>query len=159
MRESGQYLLASAQAGNRARFADAAQIYQRYLTAFPKSDSAQIVNRYLGEALFGAGEYSRAGSEFAKAAFTYGNGNPQLSQEAGRNAIIAFDSALVRNKGDRAAQDSLFTVVDRFVAAFPQTDVAKKALIEKGRRASETKRWDAMEQSLQIEKEMGALRH
>src|SRR5438105_1465726 len=147
LRESGQYLLASAQTGNRARFGEAAQIYQRYLTDFPKSDSAQIVNRYLGESLFGAGDYARAGSEFAKAAFTYGNGNQELAQEAGRNAIIAFDSALVRNKGDRGAQDSLFAVVDRFVAAFPQTDVAKKALIEKGRRASETKRWDAMEQA------------
>ena len=147
LRESGQYLLASAQAGNRARFGEAAQIYRRYLTDFPKSDSAQIVNRYLAEALFGAGDYARAGSEFAKAAFTYGNGNQELAQEAGRNAIIAFDSALVRNKGDRAAQDSLFAVVDRFVAAFPQSDVAKKALIEKGRRASETQRWEAMEQA------------
>lgn len=147
LRESGQYLLASAQQGNRARFGEAAQIYQRYLTDFPKSDSAQIVNRYLAEALFGAGDYTRAGSEFSRAAFTYGNGNQQLAQEAGRNAIVAFDSALVRNKGDRAAQDSLFAVVDRYVAAFPQTDVAKKALIEKGRRASETQRWDAMEQA------------
>jgi TolA-binding protein len=147
LRESGQYLLASAQAGNRARFTEAAQTYRRYLTDFPKSDSAQIVNRYLGEALFGAGDYAHAGSEFAKAAFSYGNGNAELSQEAGRNAIIAFDSALVRNKSDRGAQDSLFVVVDRFVAAFPQTDVAKKALIEKGRRASETQRWDAMEQA------------
>jgi TolA-binding protein len=140
-------LLASAQAGNRGNFTAAAQIYRRYLTDFPKSDSAQIVNRYLAEALFGAGDYAHAGSEFAKAAFAYGNANAQLSQEAGRNAIIAFDSALVRNKGDRAAQDSFFVVVDRYVAAFPQTDVAKKALIEKGRRASETQRWDAMEQA------------
>jgi len=147
LRESGQYLLASAQAGNRTRFGEAAQIYRRYLTDFPKSDSAQIVNRYLAESLFGAGDYSHAGAEFAKAAFSYGNGNQQLAQEAGRNAIVAYDSALVHNKTDRAAQDSLFTVVDRFVAAFPQTDIAKKALIEKGRRASETQRWDAMEQA------------
>ena len=145
LRESGQYLLASAQGGNRARFGEAAQIYQRYLADFPRGDSAQIVNRYYGEALFGAGEYARAGAEFAKTAFGYGNTRPELAQEAGRNAIVAFDSALVRNKGDRAAQDSLFATVDRFVAAFPQTDVAKKALIEKGRRASETQRWDAME--------------
>jgi TolA-binding protein len=145
LRESGQYLLASAQAGNRARFGEAAQIYQRYLTDFSRSDSAQIVNRYYGEALFGAGEYARAGAEFSKTAFGYGNTRPELAQEAGRNAIVAYDSALVRNKGDRAAQDSLFATVDRFVAAFPQTDVAKKALIEKGRRASETQRWDAME--------------
>ena len=147
LRESGQYLLASAQTGNRTRYGEAAQIYRRYLTDFPKSDSAQIVNRYLGEALFGSGDYMAAGSEFSKAAFAYSNGNAQLAQDAGRNAIVAFDSALVRNKSDRAAQDSLFTVVDRFVAAFPQTDVAKKALIEKGRRASETQRWDAMEQA------------
>jgi TolA-binding protein len=149
LRESGQYLLASAQAGNRGRFAEAAQIYQRYLNDFPKSDSAQIVNRYLAESLFGAGDYAQAGAQFAKTAFTYGNGNQELAQEAGRNAIVAYDSALVRNKTDRAAQDSLFAVVDRYVAAFPQTDVAKKALIEKGRRASETQRWDAMEAAFQ----------
>ncbi|HEY7232573.1 MAG TPA: tetratricopeptide repeat protein [Gemmatimonadaceae bacterium] len=147
LRQSGQYLLAAAQAGNGAYFAEAAQIYRRYLTDFPKSDSAQIVNRYLAESLFGAGDYARAGSEFAKAAYSYGNNNQQLAQDAGRNAIIAFDSALARNKSDRAAQDSLFSAVDRFVAAFPQTDVAKKALIQKGRRASETKRWDAMQQA------------
>ena len=150
LRESGQYLLASAQAGNRGRFTEAAQIYRRYLTDFPKSDSAQIVNRYLAEALFGAGDYAHAGSEFSKAAFGYGNANAELSQEAGRNAIIAFDSALVRNKTDRAAQDSFFVVVDKYVAAFPQSDIAKKALIQKGRRASETQRWDAMEQAFRL---------
>lgn len=147
LRESGQFLLASAQAGNRGRFTEAAQIYRRYLTDFPKSDSAQIVNRYLAEALFGAGDYAHAGTEFSRAAFGYGNANAELAQEAGRNAIIAFDSALVRNKNDRAAQDSFFVVVDKYVAAFPQSDVAKKALIQKGRRASETQRWDAMEQA------------
>src|SRR5205823_391038 len=121
-----------------------ADIYQNRLL---ERDSAQTARLRLADLLGPGSACARAGSEFAKAAFTYGNGNQELAQEAGRNAIIAFDSALVRNKGDRGAQDSLFAVVDRFVAAFPQTDVAKKALIEKGRRASETKRWDAMEQA------------
>ena len=62
---------------------------------------------------------------------------------------MAFDSALVRNKTDRAAQDSMFAVVDRYVAAFPQTDLAKRALIQKGKRASESQRWDVMAQTFQ----------
>src|SRR4029079_13639870 len=102
---------------------------------------------YYAEALFGAGNYAQAGVEFNRTAYGYGTANPQMAQEAGRNAIVALDSALMRNKSDRAAQDSLFSAVDRFVAAFPNTDVAKKALIQKGRRASETERWDVMAQT------------
>src|SRR6185312_15621217 len=46
-------------------------------------------------------------------------------------------------------QDSLFAAVDRFVAAFPTSDAAPKALIEKGRRASEASRWDVMAKTFQ----------
>src|SRR5205085_10563059 len=52
-------------------------------------------------------------------------------------------------KGDKAAQDALFGAVDQFVNAFPETDVAKKALIQKGRRASEAQRWDVLAQTFQ----------
>ncbi|HKO16489.1 MAG TPA: tetratricopeptide repeat protein, partial [Gemmatimonadaceae bacterium] len=149
LRQAGQYVLASAQAGNRARFPEAAQLYQRYLNDYPKSDSAQMVNRYYAEALFGAGNYAQAGAQFSRTAYGYGAPDSTLAQEAGRNAIVAFDSALVRNKSDRGAQDSLFAAVDRFAATFPNTDVAKKALIEEGRRASETQRWDVMAKAFQ----------
>lgn len=144
LRQSGQYVLAAAQSGQHTRYAEAAQIYSKYLQDFPRADSAQIVNRYYAEALLGAGNFTQAGAAFAKTAYGYNDKGSALAQEAGRNAIVAFDSALTRNKSDRAAQDSLFSAVDRFVAAFPNTDLAKKALIQKGRRASETKRWDAM---------------
>ena len=145
LRQSAQFVLAAAQGanGNRARYADAAQLYRRYLSEFGRSDSARVSNLYLAEALFGQGDYAAAGAEYSRTAFGY-QGADSIGQEAGRNAIVAFDSALVRNKSDRAAQDSLFAVVDRYVSAFPNTDLAKKALIEKGRRASETQRWDVM---------------
>ncbi|MGH7717652.1 MAG: tetratricopeptide repeat protein, partial [Gemmatimonadaceae bacterium] len=45
---------------------------------------------------------------------------------------------------DSAAQDSLFSAVDRFVSTFPDNEVARRALIQKGRRASESQRWDVM---------------
>ena len=146
LRQSGQYLLAQAQRGQRARFGEAATLYQRYLSEFPQSDSARLVNTYYAEALFGQGNYSAAGAEYNRAAYGYA-GRDSLAQSAGQNAIVAFDSALARNKTDRAAQDSLFATVDRFVEAFPQTPVAKQALIQKGRRASETERWDVMAQT------------
>ena len=148
LRQSGQYLLSNT-SGNRARYAEAAQLFERYLNEFAEADSARAVNVYHAEALFGQGEFARAGAAYARAAY----GTPaaagdtaaaRLAQAAGQNAIVAFDSALVHNRTDRAAQDSLFSAVDRFAAAYPQSDVAKRALISKGRRASESQRWDVM---------------
>ena len=147
LREAGQYSLSKAQRGERARYAEAAELYGRYLREFANSDSAQAVSLYHGEALFGQGNYMAAGTEFSRAAFGYSSGDAKLGQTAGQNAIVAFDSAVARTKTDRAAQDSLFAVVDRYVAAYPETDVAKKALIQKGRRASESERWDVMAQT------------
>ena len=150
LRESGQYLLASAQQGNnKARFGEAAQLYGRYLTEFAQSDSAQAVNNYYAAALLGQGDFAGAGAQFAKTAFDYSNTASPVAQEAGRNAIVAYDSALVRNKGDRATQDAFFSTVDRFVGQYKDTDLAKKALIQKGRRASETQRWDILQQTFQ----------
>jgi TolA-binding protein len=166
LRQSGQYALARAQRTNdRQRYAEAAELYGRYVrefggqlaqagpadsagaprdTTLARPDSAQAVNFLYGEALFGQGEYTRAGSEYSRAAYGYPNGDPRLSAQAGQNAIVAFDSALVRARTDSAAQDSLFAAIDRYVAAFPNTDIARRALIQKGRRASESQRWDVM---------------
>ena len=148
LRQSGQYLLNKAQQGDRAKFAEAAQVYERYLTEFSSSDSAQVAATYLAEAHFGQGDFMGAGSAYSRAAYGFGaktdSAGMKASEGAGRNAIVAFDSALVRNKTDRAAQDSLFAAVDRFANAFPQSEVAKKALISKAKRASETQRWDVM---------------
>lgn len=147
LRQSGQYLLAQAQQHNdRAQYAQAAQLYQRYMSEFGDADSARLVNTYYASALFGEGQYLAAGAQYDRAAYGY-NATDSLAQVAGRNAIVAFDSALVHAKTDRATQDSLFASVDRFVAAFPNTDLAKKALVQKGRRASETQRWDVMAQT------------
>ena len=145
LRESGQYLLASAQSGrSRQKYAQAAALYQQYLAQYATSDSAQKVNRYYAEALYGEGDYAAAGAQFLRTAYGYRSADTAEAQAAGRNAIVAYDSALTRDKTDRAAQDSMFTAVDRFVAAFPNSDLSKKALIEEGRVASETHRWDAM---------------
>ena len=149
LRQSGQYLLASAQQGRKARFAEASQLYARYLSEFSQSDSAQAVNNYYAAALLGQGDYAGAGAQFAKTAFDYKDTSGPIAQEAGRNAIVAYDSALVHNKADRATQDAFFSTVDRFVAQSKDSDVAKKALIQKGRRASETERWDVLQSTFQ----------
>ena len=144
LRQSGQYSLSRAQdKKDKAKFAEAADLYGRYMSEFAKSDSAQAVDLLYGEALFAEGEYFKAGTEYSRAAYAYTT-DPKLSAQAGQDAIVAFDSATVRGKGDRAAQDSMFAVVDRYAAAFPATDVAHHALIEKGKRASEAQRWDVM---------------
>jgi len=147
LRQSAQYSLSRAQDGkdkkDKSKFAEAADLYGRYMSEFSMSDSAQAVDLLYGEALFAEGEYFKAGTEYSRAAYSYKN-DPKLSAQAGQDAIVAFDSATVRTKGDRASQDSLFAVVDRYAAAFPATDVAHHALIEKGKRASEAQRWDVM---------------
>jgi TolA-binding protein len=150
LRQSAQYRLSQAQQRNdRGRYAEASQLYGRYMQEFAQSDSAQRVALLYGEALFGQGNYAEAGTQYARAAYEYAQRDTALTQRAGQNAIVAFDSALVRNKDDRAAQDAMFSAVDRYVAAFPQTDLAKRALIQKGKRASESQRWDVMAQTFQ----------
>jgi TolA-binding protein len=150
LRQSAQYRLSQAQQRNdRRRYAEAAQLYGRYMQEFAQADSAPRVSLLYGEALFGQGNYAEAGTQYARAAYEYPQRDTALAQRAGQNAIVAFDSALVRNKNDRAAQDSMFSAVDRYVAAFPQTDLAKRALIQKGKRASESQRWDVMAEAFQ----------
>ena len=150
LRESGQYLLASAQRGrNQQQFTEAARLYERYLTEFPQSDSARAVALYLGEALFGQGDYARAGAAYTRSAYGF-TVRDSLTQLAAQNAIVAYDSALARNRTDRAVQDSMFQAVYRFVEAFPETETAKTALQQAGRRASQAERWDALEQTFRI---------
>lgn len=144
LRESAQYELARAQRGkDRARFGAASDLYGRYMSEFGAADSAQTASMLYGEALFGSGEYARAGSAYAAAAYQQA-GDKELAARAGQNAIVAFDSAVVRSRGDRALQDSLFAAVDRYVQSFPQGGAARTALIEKGKRASDAGRWDVV---------------
>src|SRR5687767_13415973 len=115
LRQSAQFRLSQAQQRNdRARFAEAAQLYGRYMQEFAEADSAQRAALLYGEALFGQQNYAEAGAQYARAAYGYPPRDTALAQRAGQNAIVAFDSALVRNKNDRAAQDSMFSAVDRY---------------------------------------------
>lgn len=147
LRQSAQYALAQAQKHReKAQFAEAAGLYGRYLREFGASDSAQNGEFLRGEALFGQGDYAAAGVAYLNAAYRIGK-DQRLAAQAGQNAIVAYDSAVARAKGDTLMQDSLFASVDRYVASFPNRKVATKALIEKGRRASEANRWDVVEQT------------
>lgn len=145
LRHAGQYALNRAQRTrrDRAQYAQAAEVYGRYLAEYAQSDSGQRVSFLHGEALFGAGEYARAGEAYMNAAYRL-TGDSSIAETAGQNAIVALDSALMRSRTDTAAQNALFTAIDRYAERFPQTETAKRALIQKGRRASETERWDAM---------------
>lgn len=142
LRQSAQFLLAQAQrTRNREQYARSAQLYERYLNEFGEADSARVAAVYMGEALLGTGQFAAAGAAFARG----GQGDTtKFGHDALRSAIVAYDSAIVLNKTDRAAQDAFFQAVDAFVAANPNSDVAKQALIQKGKRASETQRWDVM---------------
>ena len=147
LRQSAQYALAQAQKKkDKAQFAEAAELYGRYLRDFGTSDSAQASELLRGEALFGQEQYAGAGTAYTNAAYRIGK-DQKLAAQAGQNAIVAYDSAIARAPGDTTMQDSLFAVVDRYVATFPNRDVATRALIEKGRRASEAGRWDVVEQT------------
>ena len=146
LRQAAQYALADAQRGaDRQRYTAAASLYDQYLREFAKSDSAQSANTYLAEALFNTGDFLRAGAEYSRTAYSYARDSTgPAAEQAGRNAIVAFDSAVSRNPRDAAAQDSLFVAIDRFASRFPTSEVARTALVQKGRRASEAQRWDVM---------------
>ena len=152
LRQSAQYALNQAQKSKdkdktvqAQKYATAAALYSRYLSEFSTADSSQQMAFYNGEANFGAGNYVAAGEAYTLAAFALKTNDPKLAQKAGQDAIASYDSATVRGKGDAATQDSLFAAVDRYANAFPDNPLAKTALIEKGKRASEAKRWDVVE--------------
>lgn len=147
LRQSAQYVLAAAQkSNNREAYGRAADLYKRYVAEFANADSAKVASLYYAEALFGQGNYSEAGAQYSRAAYDY-NDTSKVAFDAGRSAIVAFDSALARAKTDRTAQDALFASIDKFASTYPQNDLAKKALIQKGRRASETQRWEVMSET------------
>ena len=152
LRQAAEYALSVAQkpkgkdkAAQRGKYAEAAALYGRYLVEFAASDSAQRMAFYEGEALFGAGDYAPAGQAYSLAAYFYRSADTALAEKAGQDAIVAYDSSTARGRGDRATQDSMFAAVERYVNAFPASPAAKTALIQKGKRASESKRWDVME--------------
>lgn len=131
----------------REHYGEAARLYGLYLADYGQSDSARAADVHYADALYGAGDYRRAGTEYTRAAYGFPKDTAepairQASQMAAQNAIVAWDSVETANKADPSAQDSLFAAVDRYAARYPQSDIAKHALVEKGKRAAEAKRWD-----------------
>jgi cellulose synthase operon protein C len=135
-------------AAQRPHYAEAARLYGKYMQDYGGADSARAVDTYYAEALFGAGDYARAGAEYVRSAYGYPGDTSKVAavaeQQSAQNAIVAYDSALNANKNDRTVQDSLFSAVNQFADHYPHTEIAKRALIEEGRRASEAGRWDVM---------------
>ena len=132
----------------RPHYAEAARLYGKYMQDYGGADSARAVDTYYAEALFGASDYARAGAEYVRSAYGYPGDTTKAAavseQQSAQNAIVAYDSALNASKNDRTVQDSLFSAVNQFADHYPHTEIAKRALIEEGRRASEAGRWDVM---------------
>jgi TolA-binding protein len=139
----------------REHYTEAARLYAIYMSDYGQSDSAREVDIHYADALYGSGDFRKAGTEYTRAAFnfpadTFDVAVRQASQQSAQNAIVAWDSVTAHNTSDRDAQDSLFAAVDNYATRYPHSDVAKKALIEKGRRAAEGGRWDVEAQTFRI---------
>lgn len=143
LRDAAHFELAKAPKGGRPVFANASELLARYQREFARADSAPHMHLLYAEALFGAGEFAQAGAEYARAGVRV---DTVVAAAARRNAMIALDSAFAHAPGERSVQDSLFAAADRFAAQAPEAD-ARSAMIAKGRRASEARRWDVMAQS------------
>lgn len=143
LRDAAHFELARAPKGGRPVYASAADLLARYQREFVGADSAPQMHMLYAEALFGAGDFVRAGAEYSRASL---RGDTTMAAAARRNAIVALDSAFVRASGDRSVQDSLFAASDRFAAQASDVD-ARQAIISKGKRASEAGRWEVMAQS------------
>jgi TolA-binding protein len=140
LRDASQYELSRAAKGGRPVYASAADLLARYQREFAQSDSAPRMNALYAEALFGAGEFAKAGVEYSR---TAARGDTLMATAARRNAIVAYDSAFARAPGDRSVQDSLFAATERFAALSNDAD-ARAVTISKGRHASEAGRWEVM---------------
>ena len=143
LRDAAQFELARAPKGGRAVYVTAAELLARYQREFAKADSAPRMHMLYAEALFGAGDYAKAGAEYSRAAL---RGDSTMAAAARRNATVALDSAFAHAPADRGVQDSLFAAADRFASQASDAD-ARAAIIAKGRRASESARWEVMAQS------------
>ena len=139
----------------REHYTEAARLYGIYMSDYGQSDSAREVDIHYADALYGSGDFRKAGTEYTRAAFNFPADTFQAnikaaSQQSAQNAIVAWDSVTAHDTTDRGAQDSLFAAVDNYATRYPHSDVAKKALIEKGRRAAQGKRWDVVAQTFRI---------
>jgi len=139
----------------REHYTEAARLYGIYMSDYGQSDSAREVDIHYADALYGSGDFRKAGTEYTRAAFNFPADTFQAnikaaSQQSAQNAIVSWDSVTAHDTTDRAAQDSLFAAVDNYATRYPHSDVAKKALIEKGRRAAQGKRWDVVAQTFRI---------
>lgn len=166
LRDAGAYELASArERGGQGRFDVAARIFARYLAEFPASDSAAHISALEGDARFGARDWFASGVAYSRTSARW-PGDSVLAAVARRNAVVAFDSALVSSRrggsaaaagtegsaaggagaapGTRSLEDSLFAATRRFANGASSTD-ARAALVAMGRRASEAQRWDVVE--------------
>lgn len=168
LREAGAYELAAARGrGGQGSYAAAARLFGRYLADYAASDSAARMSALEGDARFGAREWFAAGAAYARTAARWPQ-DSALAAVARRNAVVAFDSALVSARraatdgGASAAtnapspiegsanvppiaaiEDSLFAASERFAAGATPED-ARAALVAMGRRASEARRWDVV---------------
>ncbi len=140
LRDAAQFELAKAPKAGRPAYASAAELLAQYQREFVQADSAPRMHMLYAEALFGAGDFARAGAEYTRASL---RGDTTMAAAARRNAVVALDSAFVRASADRAVQDSLFAASDRFAASAADAD-ARQAVISKGKRASEAGRWEVM---------------
>ena len=151
LQRSAQLALARAQAGERGEYARAAELYGRIVSEFFGTPAAREARVYHAEALLGQGRFAEAGSAYAWAASallaeagTSDAAGRTRAEQAGRNAVVAYDSALAHAPADRAVQDSMFAAAGWLAKSFPSAESARQALVQLGRRASETRRWDAM---------------
>ncbi len=145
LRQSAQFQLAKAQSSpdQRAHYDSAASLYRVYMADYGQADSARIMDIHYADALFGAKDYRGAATAYGRAAFDFpSDSTDPRNAQAAQNAIVAWDSVTAHDKADRAVQDSLFSALDRYADRYPRTDIARKALIAKGRRAADGGQWD-----------------
>ena len=103
LRQAAQYALAQAQQGTRpAALRGRCSACTSDTFANSRSPTARRrLNTYLAEALFNTGDFVRAGTEYSRTAYGYTRDSTgAFAEQAGRNAIVAFDSALTKNPRD-----------------------------------------------------------
>jgi tetratricopeptide (TPR) repeat protein len=113
----------------------AAGWYEQFLREYPDEPESAEAHLLLAETLFELKDFSRAGAEYATAAYGYPSKGPD--SKAAYNAIVAYEKA-----GTRRGKRQVVALASQYATAFPKDPKAPALLLKAGEIQFEQKQYD-----------------
>jgi tetratricopeptide (TPR) repeat protein len=113
----------------------AAGWYEQFLREYPEEPESPEAHILLAETLFELKDFSRAGGEYATAAFGYPSKGPD--SKAAFNAIVAYEKA-----GTKRGERQVVALASQYATAFPKDPKTPALLLKAGEIQFEQKQYD-----------------